>query len=306
MTALSLILCTYGRTTELERLFQSLAAQTFKDFEVIVVDQNADDRVTPYLEGGRKAGIVVRHIRHHFPNLSMARNVGIRAALGEWVGFPDDDCWYEPDLLQRLCHLFTRSDPLTGAMARWAERSEPDRLPLRLTHHRSRVFRDRMAVSFMLFFNRKLFNHIGNFDSRLGVGQWFGAGEETDLVMRALHAGASLTYHHAAVVHHPLKPPDASARARQEIRRRERGTGAIYAKHALPLHVIARGLVAPILRPLLKGAGAREFIHGYAALLGRWEGMLYWRRQHRQLAGMHKPKIRTSFPETIQPAASKR
>ncbi|HJV86018.1 MAG TPA: glycosyltransferase family A protein [Noviherbaspirillum sp.] len=278
--ALSLILCTYQRTAELGRLFQSLAIQNFRDFEIIVVDQNADERVTPFLDKARRSGMAVKHLRHAHPNLSTARNIGIRAAQGEWVGFPDDDCWYEPDLLERLAPCFHCTDPLTGVMARWAERDEPARLPLRLTHGRSRMFRDRMAVSFMLFFNRKLFAHIGNFDSRLGVGQWFGAGEETDLVMRALHAGASITFFQDAVVHHPWKPAGSGPVARHEMRRRERGTGALYAKHELPMHVIARGLVAPLLRPLLSGTITREFTNGCVTALGRWEGMVQWQRRH--------------------------
>ncbi len=295
--ALSLILCTYRRTAELDRLFRSLAAQSFKDFEIIVVDQNADERISPFLEQARLSGMTVMHLRHGHPNLSTARNIGIRAARGEWVGFPDDDCWYEPDLLERLSPFFHCTAPLTGVMARWAERAEPARLPLRLTYRRSRVFRDRMAVSFMLFFNRKLFAHIGNFDARLGVGQWFGAGEETDLVVRALHAGASIAFSHDAVVHHPWKSAGTGAAARREMRHRERGTGALYAKHALPVHVIARGLVAPLLRPFLGGRIAREFVNGCVTAWGRWEGMLHWQRVHRHRADAQRRTIRALVSE---------
>ena len=42
---LSLILATYGRAAEIERLFDSLAQQSCRDFEVLVVDQNQDERL---------------------------------------------------------------------------------------------------------------------------------------------------------------------------------------------------------------------------------------------------------------------
>jgi glycosyltransferase involved in cell wall biosynthesis len=45
----SLIVATIGRTAELRSLFESPAVQTHRDFEVIVVDQNPDDRVVQTL-----------------------------------------------------------------------------------------------------------------------------------------------------------------------------------------------------------------------------------------------------------------
>jgi glycosyltransferase involved in cell wall biosynthesis len=288
---LSLILCTLERTIELDRLFQSLAVQSFKDFEVIVVDQNIDDRLLPYLEKGTSAGIAIKHIRHSPPNLSVARNIGIQVARGQWVGFPDDDCWYEPELLQVLSASFTRTEALAGAAASWAELSEPDELPLHLTWERSRVFRDRMLASFMVFFNRDLFDQIGDFDSRLGVGQWFGAGEETDLVMRALRAGASLTFYPSARVHHPIKLFQTISEARAVTRQRARGTGAIYAKHGLPLWVIVRGLVAPALRSLLAFAGTKDLLIGCMDIIGRWEGMLRWMYLNRHPVASDPPKF---------------
>ncbi len=271
---LSLILCTYNRTSELDALFQSLTRQTYVDFEVIVVDQNADDRIQPSLKRAKAAGLLIRHIRHGVPNLSTARNIGIQVASGEWIGFPDDDCWYEPDLLEQLSTSFVCTEPLAGCAACWDESSEPGELPLEITWERSRLFRDRIMVSFMLFFNRKLFDRIGYFDPRLGVGQWFGAGEETDLVMRALHAGASIRVYPNAKVHHPMKEYGSLA----EVRRRARGAGALYVKHDLPLQVIVRGLIAPVLRPLLKGRGPKELLIGCMYVLGRWEGWRGWKK----------------------------
>lgn len=283
--ALSLILSTYSRSTELDRLFQSLAAQTFKDFEVIVVDQNEDDRLLPYFDIGRKSGISVKRIKHRPPNLSVARNIGIQAARGEWVGFPDDDCWYEPDLLAQLSERFDCKDALTCMAARWAEFNEADRLPTHLTWKRSRLFRDRLVTSFMLFCNRKLFDRIGGFDSHLGVGQWFGAAEETDLILRALFAGASLTFHSSAIVHHPFKQFGRTRGDRAAVRQRARGTGALYAKHKLPAWVIMRGLVSPAVRPVLPGGNVADWINGCMDSLGRLEGMLRWKDRDARFIG---------------------
>jgi glycosyltransferase involved in cell wall biosynthesis len=277
--AVSLIVATVGRTTELDALFDSLAAQSFKDFDVIVVDQNDDDRLLPHLQRARLLGLTLTHLRHHPANLSAARNVGIAAAKGEWVGFPDDDCWYDTMLLEQLAERFGCRDAMSGAAVRWVETGEPPFTAPSLSWNRSRMFRDIPVASFMLFFHRQLFERIGGFDCQLGVGLWFGAAEETDLVLRALRHGALLTYHPSAMVHHPVKIPPPNRQARIAVRQRARGTGALYAKHALPLWVVVRGLLAPVVRPLLKGSFGAELAQGFAVMLGRLDGMLGWRRR---------------------------
>lgn len=278
MTAVSLIVATVGRTTELRPLFDSFAAQTFKDFEVIVVDQNDDDRLVSYIQRGRMLGLQIKHIRHHPANLSAARNVGIEAAIGEWVGFPDDDCWYESDLLEKLKHRFACPDPLSGAAVQWVEEGLPPNLMPNLSWERSCRFRDMPTASFQLFFHRKLFDQIGNFDCRLGVGLFFGAGEETDLVLRALRAGALLTFESEAKVHHPIKIPAPNPQARHAARLRARGAGALWAKHDLPSWVVIRGLAAPVVRPLMSGSFGPDLALGLAVVRGRIDGLLNWRR----------------------------
>lgn len=279
---ISLILATVGRTDELGRLFDSLAAQTFARFEVVVVDQNSDDRLLPHLERARYLGITVRHLKHSPPNLANARNAGIEAARGKWIGFPDDDCWYAPRLLERVVARFSRSDKPSGVIVRWVEQDEQPPTAADLSWERSRAFRDIPVSSITLFCHRDLFKTVGGFDGRLGVGQWFGAGEETDFALRALRAGARLTYEPLGEVHHAVNSdvPHADPVTCAAVRHRARGTGALYAKHRLPGWVILRGLAAPMLRPLLKGSFGDELALGYATLRGRLDGFIAWRRKH--------------------------
>jgi hypothetical protein len=81
-------------------------------------------------------------------------------------------------------------------------------------------------------------------------------------------------------VHHAVSrdKPETTPQARVAIRHRARGTGALYAKHKLPLWVIVRGLVSPVIRPLLKGSFGADLAYGYAILLGRLDGLVGWRR----------------------------
>lgn len=281
MTDFSLIVATIGRAAEIGRLVESLIAQTDKSFELIVVDQNADQRLEPYLEQARAGGLHVVHERQATPGLALARNRGIALATSPWIGFPDDDCWYEPDAVQHL-RSATKSVPAPlGLVADWVEQSAhrgvlPDG-PLSL--HRWRRFRDGDASSISLFFRRDLLVELGGFDVRFGVGQWFGAAEETDLLLRALATGAMIKRCPFAQVHHHYSTESRSTLmvAAKHARNRARGTGAIYAKHRLAQWVVVRGVVAPILVPVAKLQFRKAFI-GWFMALGRIEGSRAWKQ----------------------------
>lgn len=282
MPQFSLVLATVGRTEELNRLFDSLVAQTCRDFEVIVVDQNPDTRLEPYIARARSLGIDINVQRLQPPNLAAARNLGIAAARGDWICFPDDDCWYEPEVLANVLNTGRRTPRMQGMVACWVEQSAARKAEdsslgdLQLASWRK--FRGGDASSICLFFRRTLVEGLGGFDVRLGVGQWYGAGEETDYVLRALASGAELGRCTSARVHHAFVPPPyANWRAAcLHARRRARGTGALYVKHRLSFIVILRGCIAPLALPLLRARGGRALAQGVATVWGRIEGMTGW------------------------------
>lgn len=280
MRDISLILATVGRAAELHKLVDSLAAQTLHDFELIVVDQNPDERLQPVLQRARSLGLTLRHLKHTPPNLALARNAGIAAARGRWLGFPDDDCWYEPQTLERMLLRTLRRDRPDGIVGRWVEQ-DPAHPPGALSWQRSSRFRDLPVSSITLFFSCTLLQRLGGFDGRLGVGQWFGAGEETDIVLRALRCGAMLAYEPGVCVHHRAEPPSRCMNAAmlRALQLRARGAGALYAKHRLPVWVIARGLLSPLCKPVMNPL--LPFNHGLAVARGRLQGWWRWAMAHR-------------------------
>jgi GT2 family glycosyltransferase len=81
---ISLVVATLGRTVQLDRLFESLARQDFTDFEVIVVDQNPDDRLE-YLFKRSFPFPLSRHQREIFANAAPDRSLQ-RLDLGHRMG----------------------------------------------------------------------------------------------------------------------------------------------------------------------------------------------------------------------------
>src|SRR5271166_5434820 len=111
---ISLIVATMDRVTELERLLTSLDCQSYKEFEVIVVDQNPDDRLLLVLRSHE--ALTIRHLRCS-PGASRARNVGLRIAGGDIIAFPDDDCWYPEGLLASVVAWFQSHQEFSGLLA---------------------------------------------------------------------------------------------------------------------------------------------------------------------------------------------
>lgn len=276
----SLILATYGRTEELGRAVESLLAQTDHGFELIVVDQNPDDRLVRYVEQARMGGLDVHHVRMDKPGLSGARNRGIALAKHDILAFPDDDCWYEPMVIEQVRRAFSKEPDIGGVIGCWVEQagSTPAQQAYLLDHAAWREFRGGHASSISQFLARKLFANLGGFDERLGVGQWYGAGEETDFILRALAAGARLRYCPEVRVHHAYsqQPVGSFKTICHHARRRNRGVGAIYAKHKLPAHVVARGLLAPLVKALPR-LSLLQIGRGLFTSLGRVEGYLRWK-----------------------------
>ena len=97
----SIVMPTYGVESYIADAIADILCQTFRDFELIVVDDCTPDRSISIVEE-LAAGDARVSIVHHEQNrgLSQARNTGIRAASGTWILFPDPDDRYDADMLE--------------------------------------------------------------------------------------------------------------------------------------------------------------------------------------------------------------
>ena len=94
----SVIIPTYNRADLVRQALASVKAQTYRDFEIVVVDDGGTDGTCEALSAWRE----IRVLRHaHRRGVSAARNTGIDAARGEWLAFLDSDDLWLPDKLAR-------------------------------------------------------------------------------------------------------------------------------------------------------------------------------------------------------------
>ena len=107
----SVVLTTFNRSRLLSRSIDSVLAQTFTDFQLIVVDDCSTDDTQQVLAGIDDTRLsVIRHERNR--GLSEARNSGVRAAAGTFVAFHDDDDeWLPQKLAVEVAALSGQPDP---------------------------------------------------------------------------------------------------------------------------------------------------------------------------------------------------
>ncbi len=108
--AVSIVIATYNRASLLGATLDSILAQNFSDFEVIVVDDGSTDE-TERMVGGYGSRVQYFFQKNQGP--SVARNLGVRHAKGAWISIQDSDDLCLPNHLEDLIG-YTRSHPEVG------------------------------------------------------------------------------------------------------------------------------------------------------------------------------------------------
>lgn len=229
---LSLVQTSQNRRKELARFLKSLNAQAgidFRQIQLVFVDQGNNRDVFDALN----PQINFVYVKGEICSLSKARNVGLEYVTGEYIGFPDDDCWYEPDTLCKVMHYLKRGDfqGVTGKGTN--EKGEltsnfPKTAACLTTTKRC------SAISYTLFFRYKSGE---NFDESIGVGSPYniGAGEETDYLLNLMQKYNYKVYYDPDIsIHHPTNAIYDWGQIKKKTYSYARGGGYLMQKHTFP------------------------------------------------------------------------
>jgi len=294
MTKFYLILATLQRRKELNNFLKSLNEQTYKNFELIVVDQNdrisINDIVTKYTKL-----FPIHHIKMKEKGLSLARNVGIKFFKDNIicnkemiVAFPDDDCEYPPKLLENVYNIFKEKKEyqiITGisidrnkyviSSGKFGKRSS------KINY--SNIFKTAISYTIFIKFSNK--EEIPFFDEKLGIGTFFGSSEETDYIYLLLKRGYKGFYYPEKIfVYHPIKELNFDNQKNLErVYNYSLGMGAFYKKHLIKDKNIAlissffkyfliRPIGGMILGLLKFNVNMLKFYK--QIFIGRWKGLV--------------------------------
>ena len=97
----SVIISTYMRAPLVARCLDSLMAQTFKDFEVLLCDDGSTDDTAAVAERYKGALDLTYHWDKNFGGPARPRNAGLHLARGDYVAFLDVDDWWAARKLER-------------------------------------------------------------------------------------------------------------------------------------------------------------------------------------------------------------
>jgi glycosyltransferase involved in cell wall biosynthesis len=110
---ISVVIPTYNRAGVIDKPIRSILAQTYQDFEIIVVDDCSKDDTEKVLESFKEPRI--RYIRHQTNSgAAVARNTGIANSTGDYIAFLDSDDEWLPEKLAKQLNLFKQCGSEVG------------------------------------------------------------------------------------------------------------------------------------------------------------------------------------------------
>ena len=107
---ISIIVPVYNVESYLADCVDSITAQTFKDIEIILVDDGSPDSCGQICDDYAKTDKRIRVIHKQNGGLSDARNAGIQLASGRYLGFIDSDDYIATDMFERLYNSIIETD----------------------------------------------------------------------------------------------------------------------------------------------------------------------------------------------------
>jgi glycosyltransferase involved in cell wall biosynthesis len=207
----SVIIPTYNRRPQLIAAIESVAKQTYGDWELIVVDDGSRDgtvdAIQPYLADSR-----VRYLPQENAGRSAARNSGARQARGEWLSFLDSDDLYLPATLAAHRSAVSQSPDVSVFFGGYeyvddegawlGERRPWDECGLGLID----LLFNCPGLPGSTFIRRDWFERSHGFDSRLNMA------EDWDLFLRLAQLGCPMGWTRANVCQY-RQHPDNSIRS---------------------------------------------------------------------------------------------
>ena len=143
MPLISVIIPTYNRYRILPRCIQSILDQSYKDFEIIIINDGSTDKTSHFLSSTKEKRIRSINLPKNFGG-NYARNIGIRESRGKFLAFcDDDDMWMAEKIEQQIDMIQTQNIDLcyTGVNSYTNENKF-----IRYTFHRPRYYNLHKAI----------------------------------------------------------------------------------------------------------------------------------------------------------------
>lgn len=252
---MTVAICTRDRPQKLVAAVESVAAQTFFDFEVLVVDQSRSPETSTLVHELMRRHQNVRYLRLEEVGLSRARNAAIQNIDSELIAFTDDDCEVPAGWLETMARALLDPDvdlvfgQVTAPPDLAGREGRDGVTPILPISRRQRLDARHGFKVFGMGANcglrRSAWERVGGFDNMLGTGGPLLSGEDFDFSYRIFRTGGTILLEPDLVVFHRGFRPIAEWPS--TVRDYGMGVGSFYFKHVRLGDLRAAGMLARTL-----------------------------------------------------------
>lgn len=238
MPKVSVIIPTYNNARYLPEAIESVLAQTFRDFEIIVIDDGSTDHTVAALKPYCNSIIYLHQANQKAP---AARNNGIQKASGEYLAFLDSDDCFLPDKLAAQVHVLD-THPEIGLVAGGFHYTDEAGHVLQV--HKPWLYQNEITLESVIFsglapihavlLRRDWFDKVGGFDPHLVYC------EDTDLWYRLALAGCGMVWERSIVCQYRLHTTNVTRSTREHFSYLRQVLDRVFADPRMPAHLAAR------------------------------------------------------------------
>ena len=190
-SGVSLIVATLGEH-DLSPLLDSLEIQSCDKYECIVIDQSDEKKAASVVSRYRN----IKYLHSTRRGNSFNRNIGIAHAQMPIVGFPDDDCFYSPDVIEKVLEALHHRLDLAGISGSWMNSLAGNVVMGGSKNKYANNFNSWTTITNLTIFLRTdMVKNVHGYDENFGLGSgFFEGGEETDFIIKILQDGGTILF----------------------------------------------------------------------------------------------------------------
>ena len=188
----SLIVATLGEN-DLCPLLDSLEKQTCKTYECIVIDQSKEKRIQNVISKYEN----IKYIHSNNKGNSHNRNIGIDQAQMQILAFPDDDCFYDHDVIEKVLEVFRKRPEIDGISGNWMDSiTRKVAMGGSKYKHVTKFNSWTSVTNLTIFLRSEIVKNVHGYDEMFGLGSnIFEGGEETDFIIKIIEKEGLIIYY---------------------------------------------------------------------------------------------------------------
>lgn len=168
----SIVIPTYNRADFLPKAIQSVLNQTYRNWEIIIIDDGSTDNTEGIVKSYKEARI--RYILHKSNlGLSAARNTGIKNSRGEYIAFLDSDDEWFPEKISCQMNIFQKEDSKCGVVCTGGYRIKDNQIisiksvPINIDSFNEKFLFKNITWTSSVLVKKECFKKAGLFDENL-------------------------------------------------------------------------------------------------------------------------------------------